>query len=328
MRADDPRTFDRKAGDKSPSFLANDIRLTERALGLAGSGHRMPEPGLRFQLLGPIRVWRGDDELELGSPQQQAVLALLTVSRGRQVSVDETVDAVWGERPPRTAVHAVRTYVSRLRSCLGRSMGSRAEWSIRSTGRGYVLTLDSPEIDLSRFESLIQEAGQAGHGGETARAARLLSDALALWRGTPLAGVPGPHAANQRIRLEELRATATEQRIAADIESGRLLSAVPDLRVLLAYGPLRERVAELLMLALYRSGRQTEALSVFAAIRDRLREDLGIDPGPSLQTMHQMILRADDKLMGGAGMLGGPLAPSWRWSSDRGVHACSHRYPV
>jgi DNA-binding SARP family transcriptional activator len=198
------------------------------------------EPGLRFQLLGPVRARRGDRELELGSPQQQAVLALLIGCRGHHVSVATMIDAPWEDRPPRPAVDLIRTCVSRLRSGLGRNMGSRAQWRILTADRGYVFKLDAPTIDISRFESLIEEAGQATRSGEAARAAGLLGNAFTLWRGTPLAGVPGPHAASQRMRLGELRAAVAEKKIAADIESGRALTAVPELRVLLGSGPLRE----------------------------------------------------------------------------------------
>lgn len=262
------------------------------------------EPILRVQFLGPVRAWRGEHELGLGSPQQQAVLVLLLAARGNHVSVSAVVDALWGDRPPRTAVELVRTYVSRLRSCLGQNTGSRTGWAIQAVGRGYVFTVDSPAIDASAFESLVQQGNQATRGGEAARAARLLGDALALWQGTPLAGVPGPYAEGQRVRLEELRATATEEKIAAELESGHYLDAVPELQVRLGTDPLRERVAELLMLALYRSGRRAEALSVFAATRRRLREDLGIEPGLPLQTMQRQILRADSELLCGVRMSG------------------------
>ena len=257
------------------------------------------EPTLRVQFLGPVRAWRGEQELGLGSPQQQAMLVLLLASRGNHVSVSAAIDALWGERPPRTAADLVRTHVSRLRSCLRGNTGARAGWAIQAVSRGYVFTLDSPAIDACAFESLVQEGNQANRGGEAARAARLLGDALALWHGTPLAGVPGPYAAGQRVRLEELRVTATEERIAAELESGHYLNAVPDLQVQLGADPLRERVAELLMLALYRSGRRAEALSVFAATRRRLREDLGIEPGLPLQAMQRQILRADSELLCG-----------------------------
>jgi DNA-binding SARP family transcriptional activator len=251
---------------------------------------------VRFEVLGPVRGWRGEAELELGSPQQRAVLAMLLLARGRQVSADGLVDGLWGERVPRSAVGMVRTYVSRLRSVWATATGWPNDL-ITSLGDGYVLQLGSAVLDLDLFEGWLHEARAAWGRHEVAHGARLSRDALGLWGGDALAGVPGPYADSRRIQLAELQLAATEEKLAADISLGDHAAAIAELRALLAAHPFREALSELLMLALYRSGRQADALDVFDAARRRLRGELGVDPGPSLQATHQRVLRADHRLM-------------------------------
>jgi len=243
---------------------------------------------VRFEVLGPVRGWHGDTELELGSPQQRAVLAMLLLARGRQVSLDGLIDGLWEGDVPRSAAGTVRTYVSRLR---------RRVNSIESIGDGYVLRLGSAILDLDEFEQWLREAREVRGRHDAARSARLLRDALRLWRGTALAGIPGPYADSRRVPLTELRLTATEEKLAADIALGDHTAAIAELRPLLAEHPFRERLTELLMLALYKSSRQAEALYLFDDVRHRLSEELGVDPGPSLQTMHRRVLQADRRLM-------------------------------
>jgi DNA-binding SARP family transcriptional activator len=243
---------------------------------------------VRFEVLGPVRGWHGDTELELGSPQQRAVLAMLLLARGRQVSLGVLIDGLWEGNVPRSAVGTVRTYVSRLR---------RRVDSIESIGDGYVLRLGSAVLDLDGFEQLLSEARAAGDCHDAARGARLLRDALGLWHGAALAGIPGPYADSRRVPLTELQVVATEEKLAADIALGEHAAAIAELRALLAEHPFREGLTELLMLALYKSGRQAEALYVFDSVRHGLREELGVDPGPSLRTMHQRVLQADRRLM-------------------------------
>jgi predicted ATPase/DNA-binding SARP family transcriptional activator len=258
---------------------------------------------LRFAVLGPVRAWQGDTELDLGSPQQRAVLAVLLLADGRQVSQATLIDALWAEDPPLASAGTVQTYVSRLRRCL-RGPEDRGLYDvIESAGDGYALPLRSAALDLSVFLQRMKDARAARNGinADLAQAAALLRDALGLWQGGPLAGLPGEYAESQRVRLTELRMAALEERLALDIELGGHVAAAAELQTLLASHPLRERLSELLMLALYRSGRQADALAVFGATRRLLGEELGIDPGPALQDMHQRILQSDESLIGSAG---------------------------
>jgi DNA-binding SARP family transcriptional activator len=243
---------------------------------------------VRFEVLGPVRGWHGHTELELGPPQQRAVLAMLLLARGRQVSLDGLIDGLWEGDVPRSAAGTVRTYVSRLR---------RGVNSIERVGDGYVLRLGSAVLDLDEFEHWISEARAARDRHDPARGARLLREALGLWGGTALAGIPGPYADSRRVRLTELHLAATEEKLAADIALGEHAAAIAELRSLLAEHPFRERFTELLMLALYKSGRQAEALYIFDSVRHRLSEELGVDPGPALRAIHRRVLQADRRLL-------------------------------
>lgn len=250
---------------------------------------------LRFEVLGPVRGFAGDAELRLGSPQQRGVLAMLLLARGRQVPLDGLIDGLWGDDVPRAATGTVRTYVSRLRRRLGEASGGGN--LIESIGEGYALRADATTLDLDQFEEGLTRARTEVDWDNTTYAARVLTDALGLWRGVPLAGIPGPYAAVRRVRLEEMHATAGEERLAMDIALGRHGPAIAELRELMAHHPFRERLSELMMLALYRAGRQTEALAVFDDVRRRLDTELGIEPGPALQALQLGVLRADDRLM-------------------------------
>lgn len=223
---------------------------------------------------------------------------MLLLADGRQVSLDGMVDGLWGEEVPRAAAGTVRTYISRLRRRLGTGASANgAIEAIESIGDGYVLRLGPAALDLGDFEQWLAAAGVARHRHEMARAARLLRNALGLWRGEALAGVPGPYAESRRVRLAELRMAAVQEKLAIDVALGDHAVAIAELRALLAEHPFREELSELLMLALYKSGRQAEALDAFQDVRWRLNADLGIDPGPGLQAMRQRVLRADQRLM-------------------------------
>ncbi|KOX03563.1 AfsR/SARP family transcriptional regulator [Streptomyces sp. NRRL B-3648] len=256
----------------------------------AGSGP-VAEPGpLRFGVLGPVRAWRGEEALPTGSPQQRALLAALLLREGRTATAAELIDALWGSEPPSQALAAVRTYASRLRKILdpGVLASESGGYAVRGLGEG--------ALDLAVAQDLAAEAEKSRGTGDLGRARGLLNQALARWDGEALAGVPGPYAEAQRARLEEWRLGLLETRLDLDLEQGGHAEAVSELTALTAAHPLRERLRELLMLALYRSGRQAEALAVYADTRRLLAEELGVDPRPGLSELQQRILQADPAL--------------------------------
>ncbi|OKK16824.1 regulator [Streptomyces sp. CB00455] len=246
--------------------------------------------GSRFAVLGPIRAWRGADALPSGTPQQRALLATLLLRDGRTATAPELIDAIWGEDPPQQALATIRTYASRLRKVLDAGM-------LVTESGGYAIRLRSAAtLDLGVARSLAADAEAARAAGDRALARTLLARALDLWDGESLAGVPGPAAATERTRLDEWRLQLLETRLDLDLEVGHHAEAVSELTALTAAHPLRERLRELLMLALYRSGRQAEALAVYADTRRLLADELGVDPRPELSALQQRILNADADL--------------------------------
>ncbi|MEU9149972.1 BTAD domain-containing putative transcriptional regulator [Streptomyces sp. NPDC048417] len=245
---------------------------------------------LRFSVLGPVRAWRAEEPLNTGSPQQRALLAALLLREGRTATAAELIDALWGPEPPSQALAAVRTYASRLRKVLdpGVLVSESGGYAMRGLGEG--------ALDLAVAQDLAAEAEKAKSAGDLHQAREVLGRALGQWDGEPLAGVPGPYAETQRVRLEELRLQLLETRLDMDLEQGCHAEAVSELTALTAAHPLRERFRELLMLALYRSGRQAEALAVYADTRRLLAEELGVDPRPGLRELQQRILQADPAL--------------------------------
>lgn len=254
--------------------------------------------GLRFAILGPVRAWRDGQELDLGTPLQRSILAMLLIRADRVVTPEEIIDGVWGEGAPPRALGALRTYVSRLRGVLepGRSPRSRPRL-LTSVGRGYALRLGEGALDLAEFERLVTEAESRRRDGRMAEAAETLRTALGLWAGEPLTGAVGPFAENQRERLAERRMTVVENLVDLDLGLGRHADLVAELRALTGEHPLRERLRAQLMLAYYRCGRQAEALNVFTETRRVLVEELGVEPGPELAALHRRILAADPALM-------------------------------
>ncbi|MCQ9135162.1 AfsR/SARP family transcriptional regulator [Streptomyces hilarionis] len=245
---------------------------------------------LRFDVLGPVRARRGDEQLATGSPQQRALLAALLLREGRTATAAELIDALWGEEPPSQALAAVRTYASRLRKALDPRVlvSESGGYAVRGLGEG--------ALDLAVAQELAADAEKARAAGELGRAREVLNRALGLWDGEALAGVPGPYAEAQRVRLEEWRLGLLEARLDMDLEQGCHAEAVSELTALTAAYPLRERLRELLMLALYRSGRQAEALAVYADTRRLLAEELGVDPRAGLRELQRRILQADPEL--------------------------------
>ncbi|KOG39017.1 AfsR/SARP family transcriptional regulator [Streptomyces decoyicus] len=249
---------------------------------------------LRFSVLGPVRAWRGETPLAAGSPQQRALLAALLLRGGRTATAPELVDALWGDEPPHAALAALRTYASRLRKALGDDAAA-----LVSESGGYAIrSVDGRPLDLDHdhAEQYAAEAEKAKAAGDRGRARELLDAALAQWDGEPLAGLAGPYADTQRTRLDEWHLTLLETRLELDLELGCHAEAVSELTALTAAHPLRERLRELLMLALYRSGRQAEALAVYADTRRLLDEELAVEPCASLSELQQRILRADPEL--------------------------------
>ncbi|MFJ8625568.1 AfsR/SARP family transcriptional regulator [Kitasatospora sp. NPDC093550] len=254
-------------------------------------------PALRFQVLGPVQAWLDGKPLSLGSPQQQAVLTTLLLHSGRPVTTQDLVDALWGDRPPTQAVAALRTYVSRLRSVIEprREVRRPAELLV-SVADGYALRIPGEALDLTVFERLSAEATAARTSGDKHEAHRLLLQALDLFSGRPLTGIPGPYADTQRQRLAERQVAAAEELCSTALDIGLHAEVVGELNSLTAEHPLRERLRELLMLALYRCGRQAEALGVYTDTRKLLIEELGVEPGTGLSAMHNRILAADPAL--------------------------------
>ena len=259
---------------------------------------------LRVGVLGPVTVWREGHELGAGQPRQLAVLGMLASRANRVVSRGELVDAVWGEEPPASAENGIYTYVAGLRRVLepdGPDRGSArprrgSGLVLVSSGGGYLLRLGPGGFDAGHFEECLDRARGLRAAGDTDAAACAVNEALALWRGQPFAGVPGPFAEAERQRLAELRTTAAEERADLMLDQGQHVAAVPALAALTAEHPLRERARGLLMIALYRSGRQAEALRAFREARERLADELGISPGAELTRLHERLLAMDPAL--------------------------------
>jgi DNA-binding SARP family transcriptional activator len=246
---------------------------------------------LDFRILGPLEVVDNERPVALGGLRQRATLALLLLSSNRVVSIERLAEDLYAGAPPVTAVTQVQRQVSELRKALGEGAG------IETRSPGYAIRLEPEQLDLSRFERLGDEGSEALAAGDADRAAERLREALALWRGAPLADLAYESFAQATIgRLEEVRLAALELRIDADLALGRHAALVPELEALVWDHPLRERLRGQLMLALYRSGRQPEALEEYQRARAALVEGFGIEPSAPLQELQRAMLAHEPSL--------------------------------
>ena len=233
---------------------------------------------MEFRILGPLEVIDADRPLPLGGERQRTLLALLLTRANEVVSTDRLIDELWGMRPPRQALNTIQYYISQLRKTLGADR-------IVTRAPGYMIRVEHDELDLARFEQLSQDGS-----------AESLHAALELWRGPALADLAYESFAREEAsRLEELRLVVQERRIDADLETGRTAELVSELERLVKEHPLREQLRGQLMLALYRSGRQAEALAAYQAVRSALVEELGIEPGAELQQLERAMLPPSDR---------------------------------
>jgi class 3 adenylate cyclase/DNA-binding SARP family transcriptional activator len=256
-------------------------------------------PQTTIRLLGPVEITQSGEPIDVGGGRQLALLSLLTLGIGEVQPADRLIDELWRGEPPPTAATALQVYVSNLRKSLGREL-------IITRKPGYVLDLSSDAVDARLFEALYAEGRQHLVDGDVAGASDRLRAALALWRGPPLADVVGyPFAEREAARLDEVRLACIEERLGAELAAGRHAELIPELEQLVAEQPLRERLWHHLMLALYRSGRQADALRAYQSVRNRLGDELGLEPGPELRALEQAVLNHDPALQ-----LEAPNAPS------------------
>ncbi len=243
---------------------------------------------MQIRVLGPVDVELSDTRVKLAGPKQRAVLSMLALNANATVSLERLIEGLWGEEPPSSAPKMVQQYVSQLRRLLA---GDGPE--ILTRDGGYELRIEPAAVDALRFERLVEQAAHDGNG----RRSELAREALALWQDPPLAGMrEEPFAASEVRRLEELRLAAVELAIEGDLDAGRHTEVIGRLSVLVEEHPMRERLRALLMLALYRAGRQAEALDAFREARWTLVETLGLEPGPELRRLQEAILRQDPAL--------------------------------
>ena len=263
----------------------------------------------RFTILGPVGAVIGDQPIRL-APKERIVLATLLLRAGKVVPTEALARALWDAAPPPSARNTIQGHVKRLRQLLGPGSGR-----IVTAAPGYLIEVGPDELDLGRFTELRSRADAALRAGSLESAGRLLHEALGLWPGEPLSDVPSAYLRRTEApRLAELRCAALEARIDVDLESGRHDAVITELRALVAEHPFRERLRERLMLALYRGQRQSEALAAYADARRTLRTELGIDPNPELQRLHERILAADPALAA-------PSSPSSRHPVPRQLPA-------
>jgi len=261
---------------------------------------------LEYRVLGPLEATVDGQPVALGPPRHRALLVLLLAQANQVVPSTRLIDELWGEDPAPSAANILQGAVSQLRKALGKD-------AIETRGSGYAVRVEPDQLDVHRFERLANAGSSALETARFDEAADSLAEALALWRGEALADLTGEDAVYQvAARLEELRLTVRERLLEAELGRGRHGDVLPDVQALAREHPLRERPHGLLMLALYRCGRQAEALEAYRTTRARLVDELGIEPGPALQQLEQQILRQDTALIPAGpspGPAPGPASP-------------------
>ncbi|WP_326587226.1 AfsR/SARP family transcriptional regulator [Streptomyces sp. NBC_01294] len=259
------------------------VLLRERGV-LGGDG----TSGMSFRLLGLLRVRHAGQVLDPGPPKQQALLAVLLLRPGLETGVEQLVESLWGEESPAYAKNLIQKSVSGLRG-----LGVRLEWA----GGGYLLDVGGADVDLYTYERLAAAGLAAVRAGELVEAARLLEEARTMSTGPLGEGLEGPMLERERLYRQERFLAEMEVRAELELELGRHRNAVPYLQYAVHKYPLRERFLWLLMLALHRSDRGNEALTLYAAQRGRVVEELGVEPGPALRTLQERLLLQDPELM-------------------------------
>ncbi|MGH3931082.1 MAG: AfsR/SARP family transcriptional regulator [Pseudonocardiaceae bacterium] len=243
------------------------------------TGGRVMVDEVRFAVLGPLALRCGRRPVRLGGPRPRALLASLLLRANQLVGVDQLVDRLWGVDPPRDARAALQVVVARLRQALDTDAQR-----IRTQPGGYLIAVAPDELDLLRFDELVARAEEAALAGDVAAESTLLTEAIGLWHGPPLTNVSSDLLHREDVaQLSERHLLAEERRIEAGLRLGRHAALIPDLRSLTAQHPLRERFWVQLTLALYRSGRQAEALAAYRSVAQLLSDALGVDPGPELR---------------------------------------------
>ncbi|GAA4614200.1 BTAD domain-containing putative transcriptional regulator [Actinoallomurus liliacearum] len=248
---------------------------------------------MEIRILGPFELLDGERRVPIDAPKQRAVLTALVLRANRVVPAEELAELVWGDDPPSSARLTLQGYVLRIR----RALAAVPDLTIHTEPTGYLLRVDPDRIDAHRFARLIEDAARAATGGDTAAEADLLREALALWRGEPLTDVGSDTLRREEAgRLTEMRASAIERRVDADLRLGRHLELIGELTALVAAHPFREEFRAQLMLALYRAGRRADALEAYRDARAVLTRELGVEPGPRLRRLEQAVLTADPAL--------------------------------
>jgi DNA-binding SARP family transcriptional activator len=241
---------------------------------------------MHFYILGSLDVMRNDQRIRISAPKQRAVLAALLLNANNEVPVDRIARYVWDGHPPVTAQTTIQSYIYRLRQLLRPLPGTE----LRTSTDSYLLSVDPAGIDLRHFRHLASEAREKAELGDARGAVAGLRQAIAIWRGNALAGIPGETIRQEARLLEGERVTAYEDLFSSELAQGNYRQIIPELQKAVSGDPFHEALRAQLMLAFYASGRQAEALQQYAIIRKRLREDLGIEPGREIQDLHRAIL--------------------------------------